>query len=90
MNKFTIFLLPASISVVSGRSIRGQPTTDNLHSGRRLQDQFEIDGECTVNNFAASVGSQSDLASLLKVTNDADTIQKELTTRCNAALDPSL
>jgi hypothetical protein len=26
----------------------------------------------------------------LKVTNDADSIQKELTTRCNAALDPSL
>jgi len=91
MNRLTILLLPASISMVSGSgSIRGQPTTDNLHSGRRLQDRFEIDGKCTVANFAASVGGQAALATLLNVANNVNTIQEKLNAKCSLALQPSL
>jgi len=84
-NKHTILLLPISFSIVAGGgSIRGQSPS---RRGRRLQ---EINGECTVANFAASVGGQAALANLLDVNNDEESIQEELDNRCNAALEPSL
>jgi len=88
MNRLTILLLPASISMVSGGSIRGQPTTEDLHSGRRLLTQ--IDGKCTVANFAAGVGGQAALAALLEVDDDSEATQEALDQRCSDALNPSV
>ena len=88
MNKLAIILFSSSASTVSA-GLRGQPSIENRRSaGRSLQTK--VDGECTVENFAANVGGQAALASLLKVTNDVNIIQAELGTKCARALQTSV
>lgn len=87
VDKLVILLFSASASTVSA-GLRGQHSIESSRSaGRSLQTK--VDGECTVENFAANVGGQADLALLLKVSNDVDTIQAELNTKCARALQKS-
>jgi len=91
MSKLTIsaLLVNTSFSMVDGRSVRGQLYPDIHHATRRIL-QDTVSGGCTVANFAAKVGDQATLANYLSVSNDLETLQQELDTKCRQALEPSL
>lgn len=77
-----------SFSSASYPTLRG--STKEKGEARALQGGGSFFGECTVSNFIAAVGSASQLASLLNVSNDQAALQAALSTKCAAALVPVL
>jgi len=92
--KLYLFLLVNALSLsgtVCGNTIRGQGlSTADVNTERQLQNKATVDGECTVENFAAAVNGQTSLANLLSVGDDVVSIQEKLDDLCGAARTPSL
>jgi len=71
-----------------GTSIRGAQVRSDTR--RELQTRFFIEGECTVANFEAAVGSRATLAGILGVSSDVAALQAALDTRCEIALNATI
>jgi len=91
MNILSILLAVNSVSALRGGSSSGRnrqmqkeepvpPVTRSLSTGL----------DCTVDAFVGSVGSLADLATLLDVAEDADTVQAKLDEKCADARTPTV
>lgn len=78
-----------SFSSATSPTLRGS-TTKEKGEQRTLQGGGSFIGKCTVSNFIAAVGSSSQLASLLGVSNNESDLQAALDAKCAAALVPVL
>ena len=76
MNKLTVILTISHSVAATERVLRGS---------RALKGTYEVNGECTVANFASAVGGESKLSSILGV--EQGELQNTLDTRCDAAAD---
>jgi len=74
MNKLTVLLSISHSVAATERVLRGS---------RALKGTYEVNGECTVANFASAAGGESKLSSILGVGQGE--LQNTLDTRCDAA-----
>ena len=74
MNKLTVLLTISHSVTATERVLRGS---------RALKGTYEVNGECTVANFASAAGGESKLSSILGVGQGE--LQKTLDKRCGSA-----
>jgi len=77
-------LLVISYAHVAHSTLRGRSRASSV------SDVNTVSGECTVANFASSVGGKRKLASLLGSAKDDASMQSVLDARCGSALEPKI
>ena len=92
MNALSILLAVNSVSALRGGSSGRNRKMQQEEVARPVSRNLSSGLECTVDDFADSVGTKGDLASLIGLANDADdaTIQAELDSRCETARAPTV
>lgn len=87
--KLSLFISILSSSQIEA-ALRGTTSSHFFDDAERKLAETKISGECTVANFAASVGGKANLASLLKTNNNDAIMQGVLDTKCANSLKPSM
>jgi hypothetical protein len=87
--KLSLFISILSSSQIEA-ALRGTTSSHFFDDAERKLAETKISGECTVANFAASVGGKANLASLLKTNNNDAIMQGVLDTKCANSLKPSI
>lgn len=82
------FAITLSVASVSAATLRGGAKINNKETNNQRRHLATVNGECTVSNFATTVGGEGQLASLLNTaTSNLATVLKD---RCDAALNPTV